>query len=90
LALGVIAAADRLGLSIPRDVALVGFDDIWVSGIPGVSLTSVSSKGRRVGQMSARMLCQQMARQSKPGAATGQPQRVLLTPELIVRRSCGC
>jgi LacI family transcriptional regulator len=91
LAFGVMSAAERLGLLIPGDLALVGFDDIWVSGIPGVSLTTVSSRARQVGQMAATMLGEQMANNNADAQTqTSPPRRVLVTPELVVRRSCGC
>ncbi|MFF2848735.1 LacI family DNA-binding transcriptional regulator [Streptomyces sp. NPDC058001] len=91
LALGLMTAAHEAGLSVPEDIALIGFDDIWVGRVPGVSLTTVNSKARQVGAVAAGMLAERIGRH--PGEnrdARTSPQRRVLAPELVVRGSCGC
>lgn len=60
LAVGVIRAAEELGLSVPEDVSVAGFDGIRVDGIgPHVLTTMVqpaAEKGRAAGEQIARML----------------------------------
>src|SRR5690606_38005962 len=60
LALGAMEECERRGIRIPDDLAIVGFDNIWVSGLPGVSLTTVDGKARQVGRTAADLLCQRV------------------------------
>lgn len=60
LAAGVIRAAEELGLRVPEDLSVAGFDGIKVDGIgPHVLTTSVQpavEKGRAAGEQVAKML----------------------------------
>ena len=54
LAVGVIRAAERLGLRVPEDVSVVGFDGIRIDGIAPLVLTTMAQpaveKGRAAGR----------------------------------------
>ncbi|BBY30814.1 LacI family DNA-binding transcriptional regulator [Mycolicibacterium sediminis] len=50
MALGVREAAYSLGLRIPEDLSLVGYDDSRIARLHGVDLTSVDQHARRLGQ----------------------------------------
>jgi LacI family transcriptional regulator len=89
MALGVLDACARRGVRIPEDLAVVGFDGIWVGGLPGVRLTTVDSRARQVGREAASLLVGRIDTRRAAGAATSPETRVL-RPELVVRRSCGC
>lgn len=60
LAAGVIRAAEELGLRVPEDLSVAGFDGIVVDGLgPHVLTTTVQpavEKGRAAGEQVARML----------------------------------
>jgi len=60
LAVGVIRAAEELGLRVPEDVSVAGFDGIEVDGLGGPLLTTsvqpAVEKGRAAGEQVARML----------------------------------
>nr|WP_314842298.1 LacI family DNA-binding transcriptional regulator [uncultured Microbacterium sp.] len=60
LAVGVIRAADELGLRVPQDLSVAGFDGIEVDGLDGAVLTTsvqpAVEKGRAAGEQVARML----------------------------------
>ncbi|MGR2752450.1 LacI family DNA-binding transcriptional regulator [Agromyces arachidis] len=59
LAAGVIRAAEELGLDVPRDVSVVGFDGIRVDGLQHDLTTLVQpsvAKGRAAGEAVVRML----------------------------------
>lgn len=60
LAVGVIRAAEELGLRVPEDISVVGFDGIRVDGIGDHMLTTMVQpaveKGRAAGEQVARML----------------------------------
>jgi LacI family transcriptional regulator len=80
-AVGAYAAARRLGIRIPEDLAIVGYNDIPLAGrlIPG--LTTVHVPIHELGSAAARMLFDQIA--------TGElaPKKVVFAPQLVVRGS---
>lgn len=55
VALGVYAAATQLGLSIPRDLSVAGFDDIPQSSYMQPPLTTVRQPARLKGQKAANL-----------------------------------
>ncbi|NYF29883.1 MULTISPECIES: LacI family DNA-binding transcriptional regulator [unclassified Microbacterium] len=60
LAVGVIRAAEELGLRVPEDISVAGFDGIEVDGLGDLTLTTsvqpAVEKGRAAGEQIARML----------------------------------
>lgn len=56
MALGAMDAANRLGLRIPEDISIVGFDDIAVAANSFISLTTIDSDAVRLGRESAELL----------------------------------
>jgi LacI family transcriptional regulator len=81
---GVMEVAQSLGLRIPDDLALAGFEDFrWAQFVkPG--LTVVRQPGEEMGRRAAQMLFERLA------GKKGPPQRVVLESELVIRESCGC
>ncbi|WP_206454559.1 LacI family DNA-binding transcriptional regulator [Aurantimonas marina] len=58
LAVGAMTKAREIGLSIPRDVSIVGFDDIDLALVVQPQLTTVHVPHRRMGEAAARLLLQ--------------------------------
>ncbi|WP_370295788.1 LacI family DNA-binding transcriptional regulator [Rossellomorea marisflavi] len=56
MALGAMEAIQEKGLHIPGDLALVGFDDIYISKFVSPSLTTVNIPRKTWGEMAARTL----------------------------------
>jgi LacI family transcriptional regulator len=83
IALGSMKAMAELGLRIPDDVALVGFDDAEISSHPLVQLTTVSQNIREMGRLGAKIIVERIEGKLK------LPQKILLEPHLIIRQSCG-
>ena len=81
-AFGVIEAATELGLRIPLDLSLVGFDDIPQAAFAQPPLTTVRQPLEEMGRVAARLL---LASMRDPD---GPPARVELPTELVVRASC--
>lgn len=80
-ALGVIDAYRfDLGLRVPDDVAVAGFDDIAQAGWPSYALTTLRQPVRRMTQMSVRLLMEQVA-----GTAAGGERRLM--PAELKRRA---
>ncbi|MGC0365914.1 LacI family transcriptional regulator [Rhodococcus sp. 27YEA15] len=79
IAIGVLGVARDLGLSIPGDLALVGYNDIPVVSQLPVPLTTVRSPAHLIGATGVDHLLALMAGRS--------PESVKLPVELIVRAS---
>jgi DNA-binding LacI/PurR family transcriptional regulator len=82
-AIGVLAALSDAGKRVPKEVAVVGFDDIELSRYLTPPLTTVRAPTEQVGREAITQLVQLIR---------GEPVEplVLLPTELIIRRSCGC
>jgi DNA-binding LacI/PurR family transcriptional regulator len=90
IALGVLLAAEKMGLRVPEDVAVVGFDNVWVSRMPGVSLTSIDGQTRNIGSTAANLLISRIEKRWGYSNLPLEPQQIVLRPQLITRKSCGC
>lgn len=72
------------GIRVPEDMAVVGFDNIEVSGIYNPPLTTVDNFPRRIGEEIAEILIEKIS-----GKDAGRERSLVIEPELIVRRSSG-
>jgi LacI family transcriptional regulator len=84
MAIGCLFALGEAGLQVPRDLALVGFDDIPTARFITPPLTTVRV---RMTDMGSRAL-ETLAFQVENPEGTRRSSQVLQT-ELVVRRSCG-
>jgi len=78
-ALAAMSAARQRGLSVPQDLAVVGYNDSEVSALLPIPLTSVRVPLLEMGSVAVDLL---MARMN--GAAV---KSVMMTPELVPRQS---
>jgi LacI family transcriptional regulator len=83
LALGVLQVVYGAGIAVPRDLAIVGYDDIEFAAAAVVPLTSVRQPAAEMGRMAAELLLEETG----PKAAQHRHQRAVLLPELVVRGS---
>jgi LacI family transcriptional regulator len=83
MAAGIVAAATGAGLSVPRDLGVVGFDDTRVACMTRPPLTTVRVPMAKMGAKAIELLCRRIAEPQRP------PTRISLQPELILRESCG-
>jgi len=82
MALGVLAVAQQLGLQVPQDLSIAGFDDSPAASLVWPALTTVRQP---VGEMATAAVEMLIRGEVEPGAASA-PLRVL-PHELIVRAS---
>jgi len=82
LALGALDAARALGLRVPDDVSVVGFDDIPAAARAEPRLTTVRQPHIEKGQRAGQLLIEAVR-----GSGPGQPAAVILPTEVIVRDS---
>lgn len=80
MAIGVMAAAWELGIQIPRQLSVVGFDDIFLSAYTTPPLTTVVMRGSAVAEQAMRLLFDMI--EGKPVSAAP-----ILQPQLVVRAS---
>jgi DNA-binding LacI/PurR family transcriptional regulator len=83
LALGVVRAARRRGLSVPGDVSVVGYDDSALMNCTEPPLTTVRQPIESMGRAAVEMLCAQIGGSDVPA------EELLFEPELVVRGSTG-
>lgn len=82
LALGLLQQAVRLGLRVPEDLAIVGYDDIEFAAAAAVPLTSVAQPRQLLGRTAAEL----MLAEARHAVGHVHEQRVF-EPELVVRDS---
>ena len=80
-ALGVWRAAHELGLRIPEDLSLAGYNNTAIADLATVRLTSVDQAGHDMGATAARLLIERVE------GNRGHAVRTTMTPRLVVRHS---
>jgi DNA-binding LacI/PurR family transcriptional regulator len=83
LALGAIRAVRRAGLSVPRDVSVVGYDDSAFMNCTDPPLTTVRQPIEAMGKAAVTLLVSQIENMAV------YPEELLFEPELVVRGSTG-
>lgn len=83
IALGALAALREARLKCPKDISLVGFDDLEVTEFIDPPLTTVAQPGYQMGAKGMGLLLKRLK-----GIAS-KPEDVVLTPELKIRQSVG-
>ena len=83
VAFGAMAAIRERGLTIPGDIALVGFDDVPFTRYVDPPLTTINLPAADLARKSCEILLQ-LIRHEQP-----EHRHVLLDSHLVVRQSCG-
>lgn len=81
LALGLLQNCVALGLRVPDDLAIVGYDDIDFAAAAAVPLTSVRQPRGQLGRRATELLL------DEAGNPDHRHEQVLFTPELVARAS---
>jgi LacI family transcriptional regulator, galactose operon repressor len=80
-ALATISVAEGLGLTVPDDLSVIGFDNVPEAALSEPSLTTIEQPIRQMGFDAAQILIRLIAKQQVP-------EHTLLPTRLVVRRSC--
>ncbi|MBN1410160.1 MAG: substrate-binding domain-containing protein [Spirochaetales bacterium] len=83
MAIGCIEVLRSMGIRVPEDVPVAGFDDILEAGNHDIPLTTVSQDIYSQGNLAVRLLLDMIDGREVPAVS-------LLPTRLIIRRSCGC
>nr|WP_084219285.1 LacI family DNA-binding transcriptional regulator [Spirillospora albida] len=82
LAIGLINELSRLGVRVPDEVAVIGYDDIELAASAAVPLTTIGQPRRELGWEAAELVLAEVAE-----GRSHQHRQVVLTPELKIRES---
>jgi DNA-binding LacI/PurR family transcriptional regulator len=83
-AIGAIRALQEVGLRVPEDVSVLGFDDVYAAAFHNPALTTIRQPLFEMGKTAAQTLLQRL---SKNGNGEEIPQTLTVEPQLIVRNS---
>ncbi|MEO6910062.1 MAG: LacI family DNA-binding transcriptional regulator [Edaphobacter sp.] len=81
----VIKMLKQMDIEVPRDVALIGFDDVDFYPLLSPPLTTIRQPAAELGRMSTRILLQRIKDES-----SSSNRRTVLPVTLVIRESCGC
>jgi LacI family transcriptional regulator len=81
MALGALGAAAEAGYSVPRNLAVVGYDDLELARFTNPPLTTIAQPKKEIGLQAVNLLVDRISQKSRPYT------RLVLAPELIIRRS---
>ena len=81
VAIGVIAKLLELGIAIPAQVAVAGFDDIRISGLCRIPLTTISQSVRDMGRIAAETLLSRILQEKT------ETVKYLIEPHMVIRES---
>ena len=85
MALGALQSARQLGLAVPQDLAVVGFDDIPEAAYFSPALTTVQQDPRELGALAVQRMNQMI--QARREEKTVEPAVSWVRPRLVVRAS---
>ncbi len=81
--IGIMQALHGAGVSVPEEMAVVGFDDFEWADCFHPRLTVIAQPFERIAQLAGRLLVETMSNRMP------KPQTIRLKPTLIIRDSCG-
>lgn len=82
MALGVLNACKILKFDVPKDVSIIGFDNICISSIVEPKITTVDQNMYSLGENASKMLLNLIADSNQ------KVSRIKLKTQLIIRKSC--
>ncbi len=81
-AVSLMIELKKAGVSIPRDIAIAGFNNIYISGVVQPALTTVNYPSIEMGRIAAAILMEMLESEQQV-----KPQNIILDHELVVRES---
>jgi len=83
ISVGILKALYEMGISVPAEVSVVGFDDLPFDTIPEPFLTVITQMPYQLGWDAVNLLMEQIEGGNKTGS-----REIVLPVELIIRQSC--
>ena len=92
IAFGALDAARRVGVRVPDELSIVGFDDIDMAGWEGFNLTTIRQPLAEMGRAAASLLLERIASDDDPAPAearlsrrAGPPRHARDSPRCLTR-----
>lgn len=82
ITLGALETIYKMGLKIPDDIAIIGFDDMYWAEFLNPPLTAVRQPGYEIGKRAAELLFQRLKEPDRPHV------KLILETQLVKRKSC--
>ena len=89
LALAVVRTARALTIGIPRDLSLIGFDDLEISAQLDLPLTTIAQPAFELGKKAGELVIQKIKSQAKHAAGASSVEQHILPTRLVIRQTCG-
>lgn len=86
LTVGALKAIKEKKLRIPKDIALIGFDDLPWTSCFDPPLTMIAQPTHALGVAAAKIMIESLKYKKR----MQKSKKLILEPKLIVRESCGC
>jgi DNA-binding LacI/PurR family transcriptional regulator len=80
MAFGAMALFKERGLAVPSEMSVIGFDDIFVSALPWIELTTVRPQSWQLGASAAELLLELVG-----GREANRRREIILPNELVLR-----
>lgn len=87
MAIGAMSSAKNLGLDVPRELAIAGFDGIAISGYVTPALTTYAQAIDDVARVCVSMLLERLQNPAAETSPDGDANTIKLKGELVVRES---
>jgi len=71
------------GLKIPKDISIVGYDDISLSSLTRIPLTTIHQPAYTIGTLSVNQLIKLMN-----SSNDDECKKIIIKPDLVIRDSC--
>lgn len=84
IAVEVIRALQEMGLSVPQDISVTGYDNSYMADAGGIRLTTIAHPQEKLGEMAAELLWELLQNADNP--RTGK--KILVEPEIVLGNSC--
>ena len=82
IAIGAIKAIEQKGYRVPEDVAVIGFDDLYLSSLIKPPLTAIHQPVYDLGATAVQMVIERIQGKAPQGS-----RKVILSGELVIRKS---
>lgn len=82
MAIGALRSLHRQNLRVPKDVSIIGFDDIAQASFVSPSLSTIAQLKYEIGQIVVKMLVDRIS-----DRGPDQKKRIILETELVIRES---
>jgi LacI family transcriptional regulator len=86
----LVQALHRSSLRVPRDLAIVGFDDFELAEVIGTPLTVVSQDPSELARSAAELLFRHLEESRAATRSANLPVKMVFPTRLVIRASCGC